>query len=135
MAEDKIRFTPDEVAGSAYRVCTRCLGFEPGQFPEYDSLAHDEQKPWRMLARAADVLLEEHNGRPWPEAAEALWNRIREYGIQGELVGERERLAWEATTRHLASLIQTDDDNFDLGAAEERWPAWVDRKVAASAAK
>ena len=119
----EVKLVPEEMAVSAFRTFCYCAGVEP----DFDKLGDEEQGRWMALARSCERTLEELDGKSFNIATEALAD------IWGGHKGFYERLprdiqvAWMGTTRHLATLLESDEID-SLDTAERFWGEWAQKR-------
>ena len=133
MARDsEVQFSVEEMAASIERVFAAALE-QPAA--DWEKTNYQDQVQYLTLAERGPDLLAAQEGRTWREAAYACFCVFRRAGGIADTTDEmawgnlpqRYLLAWEAVTRHIAMLTQSDDA--DLAAAEAVWPEWVKKRM------
>ncbi len=112
-----------DLAQSCYRVWHLARGLNPS---EWQGLSYEDQKAWVRVAIKAEQTLERCEGMKYQDAARQLALasvQSDEEKLQEMLSDQRDRIAWEALTRHLMCLYD-DADDYNLSMAEETWAQW-----------
>jgi hypothetical protein len=121
----------DVLAETAHNVYNILAGSHPvtwGQVPV------QIQDVWGPIAAKAVVLIEAADGLKFKELAGELY-RIWASGMAQkdkpfDSLPVRERLMWEAISRHLTNLIDSDGASITASEHEQGWKDWLDNKHA-----
>lgn len=125
MAEERseCRYSQDELTESLWRALASAMGHDPDVLP-FAKLGATQQGQLRRVVERGCAYLEGAAGLKWDELAAQLL----EYANEGEepLIGDSplERVAWQAATRHLASLYFA-EDALNVNDLERAWASWV----------
>ncbi len=121
--------SPDELAGSCYRVF--CLASGMDSFAPWEHLSLEFQEPWLRMALAAEAVLVGCEGRSYAQAGCALAEaqcKGDEQLLNLALSGTRNRTCYEALARHLMTLFESEKVP-DVGTLELSWRDWAAGKV------
>lgn len=111
--------------------------------PEWHLLSEIQQMAWMdVLTSGAKKIADSFGmevlgadlGRHFYEAFQATNRRLNPNMPPFQQLPKREKLAWEAAARHLANIIDLDDDDIsELGGTlephERRWQQWADARL------
>jgi hypothetical protein len=122
MAE--LKLGKDELAASAFRVF--CYAGRVAE-PDYDKLGDDEQRRWMNVGISAERVLEELDGKSFERATEAIFHLFAPELPFSQIPVEIQ-WAWRATTRHLATILESDEID-SLASAERFWAEWARERM------
>lgn len=124
----EIRMGVEELAASAYRAF--CYAGSIQEEPSWEHLGLDQQAQWMNLARQAEPIFLQMEGKSYKEVAAkiaALWAGVSGQAFYANL-SKRMQLIWQAVVRHIMAILDSDDDQGpDL--LERTWGEWVDAKL------
>jgi hypothetical protein len=118
----------EDMASSAFRTFAFAGNVE--EEPIWDHLSTDDQMRWRHLARQAEPVMLQLEGSPYRKVAEKLFllfMRSEDVSVW-ESQEPRMKLIWQAISRHLAALLDSDDIE-GPDHLERHWGEWVDSKM------
>lgn len=119
MAE--LKLSTEEMAMSAFRVFCYASGVAE---PNWDHQSDEEQGRWLQMARRAERALESLIGKSYNQAARALCELWSDNPLIYEGLAYPLQLSWNATARHLAAVIDSDEID-SLDATERFWGDWA----------
>lgn len=117
--------TPEEIAASAYRAFASAGNVE--EPPVWENEGYEMQAAWHAVALAAMAELPDFNGQPVHKAARwlaSIWSKGRLEDERYNALPTQLKLCWEAVTRHLATVLDSDELT-DLAGLERSWAEWT----------
>lgn len=121
------------VAASAYAAYRNALdGIDRmgRKMPDYVNLDEDYQESMEDMVAFAEEQLEPLSGMLAQDIAGKFYERFRASCMLNDpwsSLPKKEKAAWEAMTRHIANVYQS--DGADLTEHEEHWHGWAEKQV------